>query len=111
MLQIYSASARTAVPVIAWSGDIDRARSASLRTRLTDLLGSHGPRLVLDLRAVGDCDAASARVIHDAATRAGRRGGWLRVVTEEPGVAHVLAASTSRGVAVYASIPGAVGAP
>lgn len=112
LVQMYSVSARTAVPVVAWSGgDIDRACSATLRTALTDLLGSHGPRLVLDLRDLAACDQASARVIHDAATRAGRRGGWLRVVTETPGVECVLAGHAESGPAVYSTVPGAVAAP
>jgi anti-anti-sigma regulatory factor len=106
---MYSASARRTVPVVAWTPDLGHACSAGLRTRLVDVLGSHGPRLVLDLRALSEFDAALVRAIQDAAGRADRRGGWLRVVTDEPGVAQALRGPMGAGV--YSSVPRAVAAP
>lgn len=97
----YAAPAR-GVCVMEVAGDFDDAAVAVLRTCLVDTLGTRGPRLVLDLRAVGVYDVAGMRAIGEAAARAARRGGWVRIVAERE-----FSANLSK---VFADVPEAVSA-
>lgn len=90
------------VCVLKVTGDFDHRAAAVLRTGLVDALGSQGPRLVVDLRAVGGCHVAGMQAIGEAASRAARRGGWVRVVAEP-----AFAANLNK---VFANVPEAVSA-
>jgi anti-anti-sigma factor len=74
------------IGVVTVAGDLGDANAAVLRTQLVDAMGSVGPRLVLDLRAVHSCGPESVRAIEGAAHRAWRRGGWLRLAAAPPAV-------------------------
>lgn len=98
---LYAQPAR-GICVMEVAGDFDEEAAGALRTRLVDTLGTRGPRLVLDLRAVRVYDVAGMQAIGEAATRAARRGGWVRVVAEQG-----FAPNLSK---VFADVPAAVSA-
>lgn len=79
-----------------------------LQTALVDLLGTHGPRLVIDLAAMPQCDATTALAIRHAEHRARRRGGWVRVVSAHPAVTGELARQNS--AVVYPNVACALSA-
>lgn len=72
------------VGVVTVAGDLSEGNAAVLRTELVDAMGSVGPRLVLDLRAVRSCVPGTVEAIEGAATRAWRRGGWVRLAAVPP---------------------------
>jgi anti-sigma B factor antagonist len=72
------------IGVVTVAGDLTEGSAAMLRTELVDAMGSVGPRLVLDLRAVQSCVPGAVEAIEGAAHRAWRRGGWVRLAAVPP---------------------------
>jgi anti-anti-sigma regulatory factor len=85
------------------AGDLVDCRAAALQTHLVDALGSVGPRLVLDLQAVRSCQAAAVATIESVATRAFRRGGWLRLIAV-PAVVAAAYAELGHRLPAYATV-------
>lgn len=99
MVEFRRVGRRHVIAVLTWPDErphhSETRRAGLLQTALVDLLGSHGPRLVIDLAAMPQCDATTARAIRHAEHRARRRGGWVRVVSADPAVTCELARQNS----------------
>jgi anti-sigma B factor antagonist len=74
------------------SGELDIACAAALREQLLGLLRLRSGRLVIDLSAVGYCDASGLSVLVVTGRRAELLGGVLRLAAPPPVIASALRA-------------------
>jgi anti-anti-sigma factor len=72
------------------TGVIDVTSSGRLAQRLSELITSGHPRLVVDLSRVGLCDASGLRALLSAREQAETAGGMFRLIAPQPIVAKVL---------------------
>lgn len=79
--------------VVEVSGEIDMATAGFLLEHLDAATAGPDPDVLVDLRPVAFFDCSGLRVLCRAETRAGERGGRLRVVSDGPRIHHLLRAS------------------
>jgi len=76
--------------VLTLAGDIDLATAGAVREAASRCLRGQPACLLLDLRHVGFCDAAGARVLRQARDAAAAAGTEFRLIAPGPPVIRVL---------------------
>ncbi|WP_151475769.1 STAS domain-containing protein [Streptomyces albicerus] len=79
--------------VVGVLGEIDMATAGALAEHLDAATASPAPHVLVDLRAVEFFDCSGLRVLCRADRRAKKRGGTLRLVSDQPRIHRLLRAS------------------
>ncbi|MGW1728168.1 STAS domain-containing protein [Streptomyces sp. NPDC002306] len=79
--------------VVEVTGEVDIATAALVAEHLDAATSRPEPDVLVDLRPAEFLDCSALRVLCRAATRAGERGGSLRIVSDDPRVSRLLRAA------------------
>lgn len=97
--------------VVQLDGDLDIASSGLAAQWLFALMAVGRTRIVLDLAALGFCDASGLGSLVRVSLRAAERGGWLRVAAPSLQTARIVAiARLARVLPAYATVQDALAA-
>ncbi|WP_083983080.1 STAS domain-containing protein [Actinomadura hibisca] len=76
--------------LVTLRGEIDIASAPDLRERLRAVLGTAGPRVVIDLSGVDFCDVSGLALLVEARRQAGSLGTDLTLSAPRPQLARLL---------------------